>query len=248
MTRILRSSFAIGILLSVGTTLVHAQGSRFGSATRGVDDDNIGVGIEQVGLLIYPPSMLYNGVDSGEVRISISVDKDGVLKDCLLTAYTAREFADAALAAVKHWRYLPAKAAGVPTASRSDLLFEFRSSGVVVQTLPGAEMRRIYFSSLNDRFQYKPCQLRDLDRIPTPVHVVSPMVNSDEKVHTVTVEFFIDEQGGVRMAAVSREEAGNVFAAAAVAAVEQWRFEPPLRKGAPVLVLAQQEFNFRPKK
>ena len=77
--------------------------------------------------------------------------------------------------------------------------------------------------------------------------MVSPSVNSDEKVHTVTVEFYIDEQGTVRMAAVPRESAGDVYAAAAVAAVEQWRFEPPLRKGEPVLVLAQQEFKFRPK-
>jgi outer membrane biosynthesis protein TonB len=38
-----------------------------------------------------------------------------------------------------------------------------------------------------------------------------------------------------------------MYAAAAVSAVEQWRFEPPLRKGAPVLVYAQQEFSFHPK-
>jgi TonB family protein len=79
------------------------------------------------------------------------------------------------------------------------------------------------------------------------VQVVSPLVNFSEKAHTVTVEFYIDEQGNVRMAAVPRESAGDIYAAAAVAAVEQWRFEPPLRKGRPVLVLAQQEFNFRPK-
>jgi len=30
--------------------------------------------------------------------------------------------------------------------------------------------------------------------------------------------------------------------------VEQWRFEPPLRKGKPVLVLVEQQFKFRPKK
>jgi TonB family protein len=80
------------------------------------------------------------------------------------------------------------------------------------------------------------------------VHVVTPVANSDDQIHSVTVEFYIDEQGNVRMAAVPRTSAGDAYAAAAVAAVEQWRFEPPLRRGQPVLVLAQQEFNFRPKK
>lgn len=248
MTRTIRTSFAIALFSLLGMGAAIAQGARFSPAPRPNGDDNIGVGIEQLGVLAYPPTLLYKGIDSGEVRISISVDKEGNLMDSLVTAYTEREFADAALAAIKRWRYQPAKAGGNPTASRSDLLFQFRNAGVIVQTLPGAEMRRVYFSTLNERYQYKPCQLRDLDRIPTPVRVISPMVNSDEKTHRVTVEFFIDEEGGVRMAAVSREEAGNIYAAAAVAAVEQWRFESPLRKGERVLVLAQQEFNFHPKK
>jgi TonB family protein len=247
MRNILRANLAIALLLSLGVKAV-AQGSRLGAVPRSVDENNVGVGIEQVGVLAYPPTLLYSGIDSGEVRISISIDNEGNLKDSLVTAYTEREFADVAMAALKRWRYQPAKAGGYPTASRSDLLFEFRNAGVIVQTLPGAEMRRVYFSTLNERHQYKPCQLRDLDRIPTPVHVVSPQVNPDDQAHTVTVEFFIDELGSVRMAAVSREEAGNIYAAAAVAAVEQWRFEPPLRKGRAVLVLAQQEFNFRPRK
>jgi TonB family protein len=248
MTRTLRTCLALALIPSLGLETALAQGGRLGAIPSSANDDNIGVGIEQTGVLVYPPTLLYSGVDSGEARISISVDRDGNLKDSLVTAYTEREFADAALAAIKRWRYKPAKAGGIPMASRCDLLFEFRNAGVIVQTLPGAELRRIYFSTMNERFQYKPCQLRDLDRIPTPVHVVSPLVNPDEKLHSVTVEFFIDEKGLVRMAAVPREEADNIYAAAAVAAVEQWRFEPPVRKGEPVLVLAQQEFNFRPKR
>lgn len=248
MTEILRIAVAIAFLPSLGIASASTQMAKPGSIQHSSEDDNIGVGIEQVGVLVYPTSLLYGGVDSGEVRASISVDQDGNLKDCLVTAYTEPEFADVALAALKRWRYRPAKAGGSPTASRSDLLFEFRNKGVVVQTLPGAQVRRAYFSTINEHYQYKPCQLRDLDRIPTPIQVVSPLVNSDEKAHTVTVEFYIDEEGRVRMAAVPRGLAGDVYAAAAVAAVEQWRFEPPLRKGRPVLVQAQQEFNFRPKK
>ena len=60
----------------------------------------------------------------------------------------------------------------------------------------------------------------------------------------VTVEFYIDQEGKVRVPSVSRELADDRLAAVAVAAVEQWRFEPPLRRKQPVLVLAQQVFRF----
>ena len=45
-------------------------------------------------------------------------------------------------------------------------------------------------------------------------------------------------------AGLQRTQADDIYAAAAVAAVEKWQFEPPLRKGQAVLVLAHQEFTF----
>jgi TonB family protein len=65
----------------------------------------------------------------------------------------------------------------------------------------------------------------------------------------VSVGFYIDEQGRVRMPSVSIEtnEANEELAAAAVTAVSQWQFETPTCKSRPVLVLAQQEFSFKPK-
>lgn len=238
-----------GVLISlIWATPSRGQGSKSTLGHSPATDNDAGIGIDQIGVLAYPSKLAYEGVDSGEVRAAISVDSSGNLTDCLITAYTMPEFAEAVSTALKRWRYHAAKAKGVPTASRSDLLVEFRNQGVVVQTLPGSMIRRVFFDSLDGHYQYKPAQLRDLDRIPTPVHVVSPVVASDEQSHSVTVEFYIDEEGRVRMAAVPRESAGDPYAAAAVGAVEQWRFEPPVIKGKPVLVLAEQVFNFRPKK
>lgn len=212
-------------------------------------NDNAGIAIDQIGVLVYPQMMTLNAIFSGEVRVAISVDPQGNLTDYLITAYTNTGFADVVVAALKRWRYHPAKVNGRPVASRTNLQFEFRDQGVIVQTLPGAIVRQAFFNGmgLDEHFAYKPSQLKDLDRIPTPVEVVSPVVVSDDKEHQVTVEFYIDEKGQVRMPAVAREAADDVFAAAAVMAVERWRFEPPMRKGRPVLVLAEQQFNFRPK-
>lgn len=210
-------------------------------------DENAGIAIDQVGVLVYPPMMLYSAVYSGEVRVVISVDEQGKLTDHLVTGYTHEEFAKSAVMAIKRWRYQPALVNGVARLSRAEVVFEFRDQGVIVQSLPGALERRVLLGAYGERYVYAPCRLRDLDEIPTPVHVVHPAINSDGKAHRVTVGFYIDEEGKVRMPAVDRASADDYFAAAAVGAVEQWRFKPPLRKGQPVLVYARQEFNFRPK-
>ena len=64
----------------------------------------------------------------------------------------------------------------------------------------------------------------------------------------IHVEFYIDETGRVRMPSVSREtdEASEALSSAAITAVAQWQFDPPTVKGRAVLVLAQQDFNFKP--
>jgi TonB family protein len=116
---------------------------------------------------------------------------------------------------------------------------------VVVQTLPGTIGRQLLQPGADDHYIFQSFHLRDLDHIPTPVEVVAPVAKLEGAPRSVTVEFYIDEQGRVRMPAVDREAADDTLAAAAVAAVEKWRFEPPVRKGRPVLVFAEQPFNFK---
>ncbi len=206
-----------------------------------------GIGIEQIVPLIYPVSMMAEGIYSGEVRAVISVDAEGNLSDWLVTGYTQKAFADAAASALQQWKYEPTIVAGRPRASRADILFKFRSEGVIVMTLPGTSVRHAFRQMLEEHYVYRPNRLSDLDRIPTPVHVVSPAARIDGPPRKVTVGFYIDEEGRVRMPAVERESADDLLAAASVAAVEQWRFEPPLRKGRHVLVYANQDFTFKPR-
>lgn len=208
---------------------------------------DMGIGIEQVGVLVYPPSMTADAVFSGEARAVISVDAEGKLSDWLIIGYTQRAFAEAAAAAVQRWRYDPAIINGQRRASRAHILFEFKTQGVVVQTLPSALIRQIARPGADEHYVFQPCRLSELDRTPEPEQVVVPAVKLEGSPRSVTVEFYIDEQGRVRMPAVDREAADDLLAAASVAAVEKWRFKPPLRKGKPVLVYAQQQFDFKSK-
>jgi TonB family protein len=229
-------------LAGIGIVLISSVITLFGAAV----EDEAGIAIQQTSELVYPPMMLYNAIYYGEARVVISVDEDGKLTDHLVTGYTNVGFAEAAVAALKRWAYEAARANGKARASRADVLFIFRDKGVIVQNLPGALEQHRTFGALQDRYVFKPCKLGELDLIPNPIQVVPPMAPKSSRVHIVTVGFYIDEEGRVRMPAVERESVDDAYAAAAVAAVEKWRFEPPLRKGRPVLVYAQQEFNFRP--
>ncbi len=82
-----------------------------------------------------------------------------------------------------------------------------------------------------------------------PVYPTAPSRHS--RVGHATVRFYIDDQGRVRLPRISGEAyAANdelgawAMADAAVAAVAQWRFEPPLSHGKPTVVLVEQDFNF----
>jgi TonB family protein len=61
----------------------------------------------------------------------------------------------------------------------------------------------------------------------------------------VTVDFYITEEGVVRLPSVSPYD-DSQLTALAIEALRQWKFEPPTRNGKPILVKASQVFNFGP--
>ena len=191
------------------------------------------------------------GISRGEVIISLQIDEQGKLSDYLVTAYSHPLLAESAVQAVKKWSYEPAWIRGHPHSATVDLTFEFESRGLVVVDMTinsYVEMQAIALRP--GAYAYRAHKMRDLDRIPNLVKVIQPLydVGSVKTPTKVTVQFYIDEEGRVRLPAVSRamNEANEPLAASALQAVSQWRFEPPLAKGSPVLVAASQEFNFRP--
>lgn len=226
------------ILVCAGTVLARA-------ALPPEGNDDLGLNVIQTERASFPEAVLLRGVHSGRVRIVISVNAEGRLVDHLVVAYTNEAFVGPAVRAVKAWKYEPARAHGKPCASRVDLSFEFKSDLNVTVMNSDVSFMKDLFGETNE---FQACLLRDLDRIPTPVHVISPAIPqgvlSPGEERIVEVEFYIDPEGVVRVPAVSRDRAGDSLAAAAVSAVEQWRFEPPLRRKKPALVLAQQQFRF----
>jgi TonB family protein len=198
----------------------------------------------------FPLRLLTTAVLTGDAKVAIDVDEKGRLTDLLVTGYSRKEFADAAVAVIKRWQYLPPLVDGQPWSSVREMRFDYSRSGVVVNFTGMEAMDNRIDELLQGSRIYRTYTLRDLDRIPTPIHVVSPVSPAPDPAnrakHTITVEFYIDEQGQVRLPAVTRSEVGSQYAASALTAVRQWRFDPPMVKGRPVLVLVSQEFNFVP--
>lgn len=203
---------------------------------------------------IFPFAARDLGITEGTAHVSIAIDETGKLTDFLVTEYSYPAFGEAATIAVKKWQYKPAYLRGQPCSAAADLTFNFESKGIVVVNLDVSTYVEQWNYNLSPgAYGFRVCTLKQLDRIPTPTKVVRPMypletAKQQAGMVTVTVQFFIDQQGHVRLPSVSRQssEANDQLAAAAVEAVSQWEFEPPLSHGHPVLVEARQEFNFKP--
>lgn len=200
---------------------------------------------------IYPQRLVADGVKGGKATVAVQVDQKGALTDVLVLAYSYPEFAAAAVEAIRKWHYEPARVKGAPTSATENLTFDFKQVGAVVVDLSiDVYTEQIRYRLAPNSMAYGACTLAQLDRIPTPVSIVNPVYNLEAArrgARQITVDFYIDEKGQVRMPAVSRvmNDANPELAAAAVTAVSQWKFEPPLAKGRPVLVLARQDFNFK---
>ncbi|HUL54564.1 MAG TPA: energy transducer TonB [Opitutaceae bacterium] len=208
------------------------------------------VQIKQTVEPVFPPHLLQIGVTQGMVRVAINTDAEGKLVEMLVVGYTRPEFADSAVAAIKQWQFGPARLRGEAVGTTVEMFFQFEARGVVVSTCNFNDVvEKRVADIMGIHYVYQPCSLAELDRIPTPIVAIKPQypVELAEKgvKGSVTVEFYIDETGAIRVPAVSVKD-DSQLSALAVIALRQWKFEPPTRNGRPVLVRASQLFNFGP--
>jgi TonB family protein len=196
---------------------------------------------------VFPFRLLSEGIVFGEVHLLLEIDPQGQLSDVLLTAYTHREFGEEALRAVKQWRFEPGLFDGQPVISIINLTFNFEVRGVLVCERHGPPSRDL--GTFWDKFEYAPHGLATLDQQPAALQLPRPVYPrawiEQGRAGTVVIDFFIDETGRARIP-TSVADGDSLLAAAAIAAVKLWRFEPPTHRGQPVLARAQQVFVFKP--
>ena len=194
---------------------------------------------------IFPERLRNSGVTRGEARVLLQVDAAGRLTDTLVAAYTHEAFAKEAVWATSQWKFEPGAVDGEPAGGVLEITFAFRMNEMAVLVSQGRTPEDPGLPA--GTYRYHPVSLRELDRIPTPISVMPPPYPkawADRGIKgKVTVEFYIDETGRARMPVVIAGDS-RLLGGAAIATVQQWRFSPPTRAGAPALVKAQQDFSF----
>jgi len=233
------------LVLSLGVLLGGSALAQVHSPAAGWQQLQIDQNVEP----IFPSHLLNRGVTEGMAQVAINVDASGQLTDWLAVKYTEPELAGAAVAAIKQWKFKPARLQGESVGATVDLVFHFEARGVVVSTATTGEAVEGRLARLRSGvFAYQPCSARELDRVPMPTVTVRPQypkMLADKGVKgQVTVEYYIDETGAVRMPAVSADD-NPILGALTVIAIGQWKFTPPTSRGKGVLVKASQVFDFK---
>jgi TonB family protein len=201
---------------------------------------------------IRPNFGLHSDVPSvGEVELVIVVDAEGKLQDMLLLGSTHRIFTEAAVQGLQEWRYEPALDGGKPVAMRTVVRIRFEANGRIISVSGGEVLPALTGYRLTAEYDQRLVEAAQLDRPLQAVEARNPgfplgmagqfPVGEGVKV---TVDFYVDEAGRPRMPVVL-ESGYPLLSAAALDAIEQWRFEPPLHDGKPVVVRARQDFVFR---
>jgi hypothetical protein len=132
--------------------------------------------------------------------------------------------------------------------ARAEAAFTFEARGLVLSLTPQETFAATTNRLIRPTWTTLVCRPSDLDEPVRALHVVEPhhpgsRVTSPPIRPTVLIDFYIDPEGRTRMPVVLRA-AQELYAIAAIEALMQWRFTPPMRNGHRVIARATQLFSF----
>lgn len=195
----------------------------------------------------FPGQLRLEGIPVGEATLAVGRDAAGHPTDILAIEATHPAMADAAVAAIKQWRFEPMDEAALQGQPPALVRVSFNYEGVLfvfpnLSTDAGPAR-----SERHDR----PVSLRHASSLPAPPKALNqPMpaypraLAGQNLAGQASVTFYIDADGRVRLPRVL-DASAREFGEAAVSAVANWRYEAPRLKGAPVVVTEQWAFQFR---
>jgi hypothetical protein len=196
----------------------------------------------------FPGRAVYDGLATGRATVGVMLDQAGKPVDFLLISYTKDYFGQALLEETRR-REFTAKTvnhAAMPAAFIFTYLFE-PPEGLTSISNFEAGSRRSETVQGGPKLSYEAHREGDLDagqleqkQLAVPV---LPSRYGTQPVRAL-MSFYVDEHGKVRLPNVESALVPEL-AVAAVSALQQWAFKPPLIKGQPVLVHAMRVLTFR---
>ncbi len=195
----------------------------------------------------FPESVLSMGINNGFADVVFIVDERGHSRDFVVAAASHKEFGKSAMEAIKKWRFNPLLVEGKPQTSRVKVEVKFEYDGVSIAKFPNLIDEAIMRSGRDSLLFDSISNLGQLDREPKLINRATPVypesMKKAERSGFVIVDFFIDPSGNVKAPGI-KMATNDEFAIAALAAVKEWKFEPPMKRGKPIYARVKQQFNF----
>ncbi len=199
----------------------------------------------------FPGAALARSIPKGKAVVSILVQADGKAADMLVVSCTDPAFGTALLDAARTLKFSAAKFKGMPVPARLNLAYNFTLPRKSI-SMNAMEAARNRVDNLHEREAvYSAIAERQLDQELEFTRAVVPQLPADYhptdgKLVMVFATFYVDEQGKVRAPSVESAAAPELISAA-IEALQQWSFKPPLAKGKPALVFTSRTMGFAPR-
>lgn len=196
----------------------------------------------------FPLDAAVDGLREGSATIIVEIDANGQLNDWLPLSTTHPGFVTVLSEVLHLWTFQPATRDGEAVRSSLPLKVQFRSDGLITSVSRMQVAANIIAIPLGDLEEKSlVVKLKELDRVPALRQAVSPAyppsMTSAAKQAAV-FSLYIDTEGRVRMPMLIQSSGDMRLDLAAYDALLQWRFEPPTKRGKPVIAVAEQAFNF----
>jgi TonB family protein len=195
---------------------------------------------------VFPERVQLDGAAEGHVTLVVSRDAAGVPGDVLVLDSTHPQLAIEAVRAAREWRFAPGD--NPVDLEPRVVRIGFKATGVVVFPFGKSHADEPLIDSgiRSGQSSIKIPRLQALSRVPKALAQPMPAYPRELALHgtegSATVSFYVDEEGRIRLPEVVEASAPE-FGRAAMAAVMQWRYEPP-RQGLRSLV-AYDHWSFK---
>lgn len=192
-------------------------------------------------------SLYLNMNGQASIDIAILVNEQGEIDDWLTIRTNDRILISSVGNVIDKWKLKPAMYEGKPSWSYTELHIEFIQSGAVINI--GIQEAVVgLFHNMHDDFEMV-VPFSNLDSIPKPIVMETPVLHSSmfrkNIGRTVKFEFFIDENGNVRMPIVKESNAENTATAIILESLLKWKFEAPRKNGTKVATKAVIPFDVK---
>ncbi|MEJ1971970.1 MAG: TonB family protein [Lacunisphaera sp.] len=168
------------------------------------------------------------------------IDEQGRLKDWLVAGSTTPEAETLAVTGLRQLQFEAGSLEGASWPGVLGIHFVFRGGRLELEP-QNPDLFRVSATRAPTDAVMRVYQRELLDRTPALLRDVPPQAAGRGRV---VVQFWVDQTGTVRLPTVIATE-DLKLARAALAAVAQWRFSVPMRKGRPSLAVFRQEIEFR---